>query len=49
MAFLKSSNWNKMLWLRSFSIFFYIKIITGIKLDKNNTSGHLKLSVWMEL
>ena len=25
--------------------FFYIEIITGIKLDKNNTYGHLKLSV----
>ena len=28
-----------------FSIFLYIEIITGIKLDKNNTYGHLKLSV----
>ena len=24
---------------------FYIEIITGIKVDKNNTYGHLKLSV----
>ena len=33
----------------SLMLFFYIQIITGIKLDKNNTYGHLKLSVWMEL
>ena len=44
MACLKSSNWNKILWLLSFSI-FYIEIITGIKVDKNNTYGHLKLSM----
>ena len=49
MACLKSSNWNKILWLLSFSIFFYIEINTGIKVDNNNTYGHLKLSVWMEL
>ena len=48
MACLKSSNWNKILWLLSFSI-FYIEIITGIKLDKNNTYGDIKLTVWMEL
>ena len=24
---------------------FYIEIITGIKLDKNNTYGHLKLTI----
>ena len=29
--------------------FFYVEIITGIKVDKNNTYGQLKLSVWIKL